>query len=163
MLSRPRCSFKNRLRSIERYGLPRNCFRYFFSTSSAWAISLPRYPALYKNASWITATRGLSQLLSRKDQSEPSILPRSLLPICCPGCGAYTQTVDPNEPGYYSKTGRKTRKLRNRNDAPKQSCEPLGAESSDGPGNSFCLHSSLALKPARMTIAHPSQSLTFYR
>lgn len=27
----------------------------------------------------------------------------SVLPVCCPGCGAYAQTVDSNELGYYGK------------------------------------------------------------
>lgn len=27
----------------------------------------------------------------------------SILPVCCPGCGAYAQTVDSNELGYYGK------------------------------------------------------------
>ncbi|RAH46092.1 uncharacterized protein BO95DRAFT_514193 [Aspergillus brunneoviolaceus CBS 621.78] len=39
-----------------------------------------------------------------------SIYPDSL-PVCCPGCGAYTQTVEPAEPGYYSKTRKHVRKL----------------------------------------------------
>jgi hypothetical protein len=34
-----------------------------------------------------------------------------VLPVCCPGCGAYSQTVEPNEPGYYGKTRKQTRKL----------------------------------------------------
>lgn len=29
------------------------------------------------------------------------------LPICCPGCGAYAQTVEPNELGYYSEGRRR--------------------------------------------------------
>lgn len=33
------------------------------------------------------------------------------LPICCPGCGAYSQTVEPNEPGYYGKQLKKIRKI----------------------------------------------------
>lgn len=32
------------------------------------------------------------------------------LPICCPGCGAYSQTTEPNGPGYYSSTRKQTRK-----------------------------------------------------
>ncbi|KAL4820686.1 hypothetical protein BDW67DRAFT_153006 [Aspergillus spinulosporus] len=35
----------------------------------------------------------------------------AVLPLCCPGCGAYSQTVEPNEPGFYSKTRKQTRKL----------------------------------------------------
>jgi hypothetical protein len=36
---------------------------------------------------------------------------QAILPLCCPGCGAYSQTVEPNEPGFYSKTRKQTRKL----------------------------------------------------
>lgn len=35
----------------------------------------------------------------------------NVLPVCCPGCGAYSQTVEPNEAGYYSKTRKQARKL----------------------------------------------------
>lgn len=34
-----------------------------------------------------------------------------VLPICCPGCGAFSQTIEPNEPGYYSASRKQTRKL----------------------------------------------------
>lgn len=44
------------------------------------------------------------------DIKSPELV-ESVLPICCPGCGAYAQTVEPNEPGYYSKTRKQTRKL----------------------------------------------------
>ncbi|PYH91517.1 hypothetical protein BO71DRAFT_486182 [Aspergillus ellipticus CBS 707.79] len=33
------------------------------------------------------------------------------LPLCCPGCGAYAQTDAPKEPGYYSRTRKRTKKL----------------------------------------------------
>ncbi|KAJ6017361.1 hypothetical protein N7451_000740 [Penicillium sp. IBT 35674x] len=33
------------------------------------------------------------------------------LPVCCPGCGAFTQTVEPEEPGYYGGNRKQTRKL----------------------------------------------------
>ncbi|KAL4944853.1 hypothetical protein BDV06DRAFT_69166 [Aspergillus oleicola] len=36
---------------------------------------------------------------------------KAVIPTCCPGCGAYSQTIEPNEPGYYSKTRKQTRKL----------------------------------------------------
>lgn len=42
--------------------------------------------------------------------SESTEAIESTLPVCCPGCGAYSQTVDPNEPGYYSKARKLTRK-----------------------------------------------------
>jgi hypothetical protein len=32
-----------------------------------------------------------------------------VLPVCCPGCGAFSQVIDPDQPGYYSKS-RKSRK-----------------------------------------------------
>ncbi|KAF7713662.1 Uncharacterized protein PECH_001135 [Penicillium ucsense] len=34
-----------------------------------------------------------------------------VLPICCPGCGAFSQTIEPEEPGYYSTNRKQTRKL----------------------------------------------------
>ncbi|KAL4743626.1 hypothetical protein BDV11DRAFT_177911 [Aspergillus similis] len=36
---------------------------------------------------------------------------QAVLPLCCPGCGAYSQTVEPNEPGFYGKPRKQTRKL----------------------------------------------------
>lgn len=33
------------------------------------------------------------------------------LPISCPGCGAYAQTIEPDEPGYYSRTRKKAKRL----------------------------------------------------
>lgn len=42
---------------------------------------------------------------------EPAEDLTDVLPIFCPGCGAFSQTIEPSEPGYYS-TGRKqTRRL----------------------------------------------------
>jgi hypothetical protein len=38
-------------------------------------------------------------------------IPLDILPVCCPGCGAYAHTSDPNEPGYYSRSRKKARKL----------------------------------------------------
>ncbi|KAJ5296034.1 hypothetical protein N7508_010855 [Penicillium antarcticum] len=34
-----------------------------------------------------------------------------VLPVCCPGCGAFSQTVEADEPGYYSTSRKQTRKL----------------------------------------------------
>jgi hypothetical protein len=34
-----------------------------------------------------------------------------VLPVCCPGCGAFTQTIEPDEPGYYGGNRKQTRKL----------------------------------------------------
>ncbi|KAL2853785.1 hypothetical protein BJY01DRAFT_57402 [Aspergillus pseudoustus] len=45
----------------------------------------------------------------------------SILPLCCPGCGAYSQTVEPNEPGYYSKTRKQTRQAQDEAEKEEQS------------------------------------------
>ncbi|KAJ5349852.1 hypothetical protein N7541_007579 [Penicillium brevicompactum] len=34
-----------------------------------------------------------------------------VLPVCCPGCGAFSQIVEANEPGYYDPSRKQTRKL----------------------------------------------------
>lgn len=50
---------------------------------------------------------------SSTDASEVATSPGNLkaaLPTCCPGCGAYAQTVEPNEPGYYGKTRKQTKR-----------------------------------------------------
>lgn len=43
------------------------------------------------------------------EESTESTSPVALdaLPICCPGCGAYTQTIEPDELGYYSESRRR--------------------------------------------------------
>lgn len=43
--------------------------------------------------------------------AKSSELTDRVLPVCCPGCGAYAQTVEPGEAGYYSKTRKQTRRL----------------------------------------------------
>ncbi|KAL2811086.1 telomere stability and silencing-domain-containing protein [Aspergillus granulosus] len=45
----------------------------------------------------------------------------STLPLCCPGCGAYSQTVEPDEPGYYSKTRKQTRQAQDEAEKEEQS------------------------------------------
>lgn len=54
------------------------------------------------------STRPVSEPTGPISESAEAI--ESTLPVCCPGCGAYSQTVDPNEPGYYSKARKLTRK-----------------------------------------------------
>ncbi|KAE8150418.1 hypothetical protein BDV25DRAFT_154358 [Aspergillus avenaceus] len=50
----------------------------------------------------ITQRRNLSLATSTPENtSEPA---EPVIPVCCPGCGAYAQTIDPQEPGYYSRT-----------------------------------------------------------
>lgn len=43
--------------------------------------------------------------------ADPSLRTEDVLPVCCPGCGAYTQTIEPEEPGYYGKLRKQTRKF----------------------------------------------------
>ncbi|PLB50200.1 hypothetical protein P170DRAFT_405053 [Aspergillus steynii IBT 23096] len=54
--------------------------------------------------------------------TNPSIRTEDILPICCPGCGAYSQTVEPEEAGYYGKTRKQTRKFLS--EARKETKEP---------------------------------------
>ncbi|KAL4875799.1 hypothetical protein BJY04DRAFT_211019 [Aspergillus karnatakaensis] len=63
---------------------------------------LPR--ALIRNSSEPDAP---TEDLTESSTPEPA---QPTIPICCPGCGAYSQTVEPNEAGYYGKTRKQTRK-----------------------------------------------------
>lgn len=52
-----------------------------------------------------------------------------VLPVCCPGCGAFSQTIEPDEPGYYGASRKQTRKLlASRKDAIEETTTKLGAE-----------------------------------
>ncbi|PWY88435.1 hypothetical protein BO70DRAFT_377926 [Aspergillus heteromorphus CBS 117.55] len=53
------------------------------------------------------------------------------LPLCCPGCGAFAQTVEPLEPGFYDTTKKQTRK---RMAETQQLAERLNEESEEGVG-----------------------------
>ncbi|KAJ5597450.1 hypothetical protein N7537_007534 [Penicillium hordei] len=45
-------------------------------------------------------------------QAEPQVdTLTDSLPVCCPGCGAFSQTVEANEPGYYGTSRKQIRKL----------------------------------------------------
>ncbi|RDW94067.1 uncharacterized protein DSM5745_01389 [Aspergillus mulundensis] len=66
------------------------------------------------------AGSGLTPVLKTQVRNSSTAAPDALkspeqvkvtLPVCCPGCGAYSQTVEPNEPGYYGKFRKQTRKL----------------------------------------------------
>lgn len=89
----------------------------------------PRFPYRPRHLSWASSivplrslfsppkaffpghSLGTRQLRSFTSSIQPcadSIEPAaSALPLCCPGCGAYTQTIDPNELGYYSENRRR--------------------------------------------------------
>ncbi|KAI9038159.1 uncharacterized protein KD926_011201 [Aspergillus affinis] len=43
--------------------------------------------------------------------TNPSLRAEEFLPVCCPGCGAYSQTLEPEEAGYYGESRKQTRKL----------------------------------------------------
>lgn len=80
-------------------------------------LSLPAFlcPALLQPPPWLLRTKGIS-ILNQKRQihvksgitstHEQSIAPPTFLalPLQCPGCGAYTQSVDPNNAGFYNAT-----------------------------------------------------------
>lgn len=92
-------SSKPCLHRIATANLPR------FRTLSAVAKSAASAQQLRPNL-----CRGFSTSCFLQSRVPPEEL-TEVLPICCPGCGAPSQTIEPNEPGYYS-TGRKqTRKL----------------------------------------------------
>ncbi|CAG7990207.1 unnamed protein product [Penicillium salamii] len=54
--------------------------------------------------------RNFSTTPSRREEASVDPL-TSALPVCCPGCGAFSQIVEENEPGYYSPSRKQTRKL----------------------------------------------------
>ncbi|KAJ5976206.1 hypothetical protein N7481_009913 [Penicillium waksmanii] len=52
-----------------------------------------------------------------------------VIPVCCPGCGAFSQTVEPDEPGYYGASRKQTRKLlATRQQAIEERSTELGSE-----------------------------------
>ncbi|CAI7659151.1 unnamed protein product [Penicillium viridicatum] len=53
---------------------------------------------------------------TRFQREQPQVEPQvdtlaDSLPVCCPGCGAFSQTVEANEPGYYGTSRKQIRKL----------------------------------------------------
>ncbi|KAL4892654.1 hypothetical protein BDV59DRAFT_37979 [Aspergillus ambiguus] len=83
----------------------RRLSRQFSSCSAFSRLSLPTTHGSLK-----TQQQRHSLSTTAPPHIKPSDLVESALPVCCPGCGAYAQTVEPNEPGYYSKTRKHTRK-----------------------------------------------------
>lgn len=104
---RPNLQVYKRNESNLRLSSTRTRRRRFLHTA---AISDPR------ESSTVTATLDDNNpsTSAPESSSSSSLLPNEILPICCPGCGAYAQTTDPNEPGYYSKARKRTRKLLNK-------------------------------------------------
>lgn len=71
-------------------------------------------PPMIKNSSLIDRSRkqcrNFSSSRPQRTQADIENL-TDVLPTCCPGCGAFSQTIEPNEPGYYSAGRKQTRKL----------------------------------------------------
>jgi hypothetical protein len=87
--------------------IPRSQTRTLFSLSRA----APQYKVL-------TDLRRQRRCLSATcfHREEPPAEPQvgtlaDSLPVCCPGCGAFSQTVEENEPGYYGTSRKQIRKL----------------------------------------------------
>ncbi|KAJ5206273.1 hypothetical protein N7491_003107 [Penicillium cf. griseofulvum] len=96
----------NLLRLIPR-SIPRSQAQALFSQSRA-------APQSKVHADLRTQCRCFST--SRFQQEQPLVEPQSdslaaSLPVCCPGCGAFSQTVEANEPGYYGTSRKQIRKL----------------------------------------------------
>jgi hypothetical protein len=77
----------------------------------------PRYRAatpVINNSSLVDRSRNQCRTFSssRQLKDQPNIENLTdVLPTCCPGCGAFSQTIEPDEPGYYSASRKQTRKL----------------------------------------------------
>jgi hypothetical protein len=96
----------NLLRLIPR-SIPRSQAQALFSQSRA-------APQSKVHADLRTQCRCFST--TRFQQEQPPAEPQSdsiadSLPVCCPGCGAFSQTVEANEPGYYGTSRKQIRKL----------------------------------------------------
>lgn len=50
-----------------------------------------------------------SASVQRQEATSENLI--EILPVSCPGCGAFSQTIEPDEPGYYGATRKQTRKL----------------------------------------------------
>ncbi|KAJ5679731.1 hypothetical protein N7462_007975 [Penicillium macrosclerotiorum] len=91
----------------------------FSFTQSPWPSAL-RYPVP-------SSRHHFSTTRFQRQQSKPDNL-TDLLPICCPGCGAFSQTIEPDEPGYYSTKRKETRKLLASKDMLAYTTDLAGAE-----------------------------------
>ncbi|KAJ5814673.1 hypothetical protein N7474_006450 [Penicillium riverlandense] len=90
----------------------------------------------------------------RQEQiSERQIRATEVLPVCCPGCGAFSQTVWPDEPGYYNPSRKQTRKL-----LAAQS-RPLDGQDADGPAEYIPSESETSEEQAVPTPIHGRTSL----
>lgn len=111
----PRCIVSRSLRPNIRGILSPAPFQRPLSALSTRTSRLAQQPSIANRRNFQATAKQLDTSTETKTPpTEPLELDKELLPICCPGCGAYSQTIDPNEPGYYSKTRKKTRKVLNK-------------------------------------------------
>ena len=86
-------------------------------------------------------------------QSEASVQNLvDILPLCCPGCGAFSQTIEPTEPGYYGKSRKQRRKPSKKDDTEQQNTESedvavSSAQDSPVQDNVYLAKESTAPKP----------------
>lgn len=111
----PRCVISRALKTKYPLAKPIYSPQRFPRTFSSWSCFPPSRLLPLDRSSDRLAISKLQLRSSSSSTLQPSgkslELPADALPICCPGCGAYAQTVEPNEPGYYSKSRKQTRKL----------------------------------------------------
>lgn len=108
----PRCIVSKSIRPNIRGLLLPTSFQRPLSTLSTRTPRLTRQPLIASRRNFqATARQSDVSIETQAPPNKPLDLDKELLPICCPGCGAYSQTIDPNEPGYYSMTRKETRKL----------------------------------------------------
>lgn len=97
-----------RLKYISSQSLSRN--RSISTTAWSRPLVTPRVACRCSNLALLPRRQQRVFSSTSRFDSESTGLIENVLPICCPGCGAYSQTVNPLEPGYYSKTRKETRK-----------------------------------------------------
>ncbi|KAL1998672.1 hypothetical protein VTN02DRAFT_5765 [Thermoascus thermophilus] len=115
MLSCPRCVFLRSFKPGKRALPSPRRFQPARLALSPWTSYSASSPILERRRNFHTTRSRLeTSSTAVEPPQESQEAPLDILPICCPGCGAYAQTIDPNEPGYYSKTRKKTRKLINK-------------------------------------------------
>ena len=95
--------------SLQRWTIPVFLCSYLQSAKVSTALHTSR----------VTSSRCTSQRRSLhlrngssiKEDVVPPLAVVQKLPVNCPGCGAYTQTLSPQEAGYYSQTRKRLRKF----------------------------------------------------
>ncbi|KAL3446570.1 hypothetical protein BJX65DRAFT_278791 [Aspergillus insuetus] len=127
--------------------LPRQQLRRFLIFSQSGNVSSLGFRSPLSRPQLRNLTTDLTQIpiVTESAATKPLEDFESSLPLCCPGCGAYSQTVEPNEPGYYSKTRKQTRQAQD--DANKE--EKLGHEEALSTINEVLEKTSGTPKPGR--------------